>query len=140
MAKKKSTPPIPDIPQASDAASGYPEAPGRTTVAPEVLLTIARLTTLETAGVSRMGAVAGGVKPIFSRGLGEGVRIQVKDEQVTAELYVILKNNFNIREVSRNIQHNVTRALTEMVGMHVSRVNVHVEDVDYPENHEAAAT
>jgi uncharacterized alkaline shock family protein YloU len=112
--------------------SDYSEMTGKTTIAPEVLLTIARLTTLSVPGVSRMDAVPGGVNRLFNRGQGEGVRIDIKDDAVSMDLYVILKNDINIREVSRTIQHNVARAITEMVGMQMGRVNVHIQDIDYP--------
>jgi uncharacterized alkaline shock family protein YloU len=105
---------------------------GKTTVAPEVLLTIARLTTLDVAGVSRMGNVPGGANKLFSRRFGEGVRINVENDTVSADIYVILKDNVNIRDVSRNIQRDIARAISEMVGMQVGRVNIHIEDIDYP--------
>ena len=111
---------------------------GKTTIAPEVLLTIARLTTLNVPGVSRMSNVPGGVNRLFSRGVGEGVRIDIQeDDTVYADLYVILKNDVNIRDVGRSIQQEVARAISEMVGMQVGRVNVHVEDIDYPVEPEA---
>jgi len=109
-----------------------PRPPGKTTIAPNVLLTIARLTTLEVDGVSRMGPVPGSVNRIFQRGASEGVRIRIEDDRVYADLFVILKHDTNIREVSRNIQSSVSRAITDMVGMEVGRVNVHIEDIDYP--------
>lgn len=106
---------------------------GRTTIAPEVLLTIARLTTLSVSGVSRMSEVSGGVNRLFKRGPGEGVRIEIKDNDIVyADLYVILKKDVNIRDVSREVQHKVARSISEMVGMQVGRVNIHVEDIDYP--------
>jgi uncharacterized alkaline shock family protein YloU len=46
---------------------------------------------------------------------------------------VILESDVNIREVGRNIQIAVARAITEMIGMQVGDVNVHVEDIYYPE-------
>ena len=49
-----------------------------------------------------------------------------------ADLYVALRNDFNVREVSQNVQRDVSRAISEMVGMQVGRVNVHIEDIDYP--------
>jgi uncharacterized alkaline shock family protein YloU len=111
---------------------------GRTTIAPDVLLTIARLTTLNVPGVSRMSSAAGGGKRLFNRGTGEGIRIDIKpDDTVFADLFVILDNDVNIRDVSRQIQLSVARAISEMVGMHVGRVNVHIEDIDYPTETEA---
>jgi len=110
---------------------------GKTTIAPEVLLTIARLTTLSVPGVSRMSPTPGGVNRLFRRGVGEGVRLDIReDDHVYADLYVILKADVNIRDVSRLVQQHVSRAITEMVGMPVGRVNVHIEDVDFPQETE----
>ena len=121
-----------------DKLKDYPDATGKTTIAPEVLLTIARLTTLNVTGVSRMSSVPGGVNRLFNRGISEGVRIDIKeDDTVFADLFVILQNDVNIRDVSREIQHKVARAISEMVGMQVGRVNVHIEDIDYPTEPEA---
>ena len=100
---------------------------GKTTIAPEVLTTIARLTALGIDGVSH----------IAHRGLKEGVRLEIQDGTVFADLYVVLKNGVNIREVSRNIQQQVARAISEMVGLQVGRLNIHIEDIDYPGEIEA---
>jgi uncharacterized alkaline shock family protein YloU len=109
-----------------------PRPPGKTTIAPEVLLTIARLTTLETKGVSRMASVPGGVSWIPKRSQADGIRIEIEDDRVYADIHVILHHNVNVREVSRNIQREVTRAISKMVGMEVGFVNIHIEDIDYP--------
>jgi uncharacterized alkaline shock family protein YloU len=106
-------------------------SPGKTTIAPNVLLTIARLATLDVEGVSHMSELQGGVNRIFQRGYEEGVRIRIEDDRVYADLYVVLESEINVREVSRIIQTEVSRAITEMVGMEVGRVNVHIEDIVY---------
>ena len=110
---------------------------GKTTVSPDVLVTIARLSALSVPGVSRMAQVPGGVNRLFKRGIGDGVRIEVEDNVVVANLYLILKQNVNIREVSRNVQHQVARALQEMVGMDIGSIEIHIEDID--EDEEAGA-
>jgi uncharacterized alkaline shock family protein YloU len=111
---------------------------GTTTIAPEVLLTIAKLTTLNVTGVSRLSHVQSGVnrflKPAQNR---EGVHIEVIDEVVYVDIFVVLKNDVNVRDVSHNIQREVARAISEMVGMQVGRVNIHIEDIDYPLEAEA---
>ncbi len=111
---------------------------GKTTVSPDVLVTIARLSALSVPGVSRMAQVPGGVNRLFRRGSGDGVRIEVEDNVVVANLYLILKQHVNIREVSRNVQHQVARALQEMVGMDIGGIEIHIEDID--EDEEAAAS
>ena len=105
--------------------------PGKTTIAPDVLLTIARLAAISVPGVNRLSNIPGGVNRLFTKGAGEGVRISVENNTVFVDLYVILDNDVNIREVSRAVQFQVNRAINEMVGMDVGRVNIHVEDIYY---------
>jgi uncharacterized alkaline shock family protein YloU len=52
---------------------------------------------------------------------------------VHVDVHVILKAELNVREVSRNIQKEVARAISEMVGMEPGRINIHIEDIDYGE-------
>jgi len=111
---------------------------GTTTIAPDVLLTIAQLTTLNVNGVSRLGHVQTPVNQLLKRTQKrEGVSIEVVDDVVNADIYVVLKNDVNVRDVSHSIQHEVARAISEMVGMTVGRVNIHIEDIDYPVEPEA---
>jgi uncharacterized alkaline shock family protein YloU len=109
----------------------YHQGKGKTTIAPEVLLTIARLTALEVPGVSRMSNVPGGVDRLFQRGYGEGVQLNIRDDVVYADLFLVMNSGFNVRDVSRQVQRSIARAISEMVGMQVGRVNIHIEDIDY---------
>jgi uncharacterized alkaline shock family protein YloU len=116
-----------------------PYVEGKTTIAPEVLLTIARLTTVNVNGVSRICHLpSAAMRKLFKRGhVDEGVAIEIIDGVVYADIYVILEHDYNVREVSHSIQIDVTRAITEMVGMQVGSINVHIEDIDYPPEKEA---
>ena len=105
----------------------------KTTVAPDVLVTIAKLSALSVSGVSRMAQVSGGVNRLFRRGANDGVQINVEDNTIATDLYLILKHDTNIREVSRNVQQQVARAMQEMVGMDIARIEVHIEDIDFEE-------
>jgi uncharacterized alkaline shock family protein YloU len=106
---------------------------GTTTIAPEVLLAIAQLTTLSVPGVSRLSHNQGvGVNRLIKPGhYRDGIKVEVLDDIVTFEIFVVLKNDFNVRDVSHHIQHEVSRAITDMVGMTVGGVNIHIEDIDY---------
>lgn len=107
--------------------------PGKTTIAPDVLLTIARLTTLAVPGVSQLSSVPGGVNRLFKRTVAtHGVQIEIDETVVNADIYVTLDSGVNVREVSRNIQFEVSRAISKMVGMEVGRISIHIEDIDYP--------
>jgi uncharacterized alkaline shock family protein YloU len=113
--------------------TNQPHPPGKTTIAPEVLISIARLTALSIPGVSHLSTIPGDVNQFFKRGFStnEGVRILVEDGAVYADIYVVMQSDVNVREVSHHIQAQVARAISEMVGMEVGKVNVHVEDIDY---------
>ena len=111
--------------------------PGKTTVAPDVLLTIARQSALAVPGVSDMAPVPGGVNRLFRHGTGDGVRIDVKENFADVDLFISLKHDVNIREVSRNVQQQVARAISEMVGIEISHVNIHIEDIEFDEDYEA---
>jgi uncharacterized alkaline shock family protein YloU len=114
--------------------SDQPITPGKTTISIDVLLTIAKLTTLEVPGVSRMSSVPSRrfKTMLLHRQERDGLHIEVVDDLVYTDLYVVLMPDINIRDVGRNIQIAVARAITEMIGMQVGVVNVHVEDIDYP--------
>ena len=84
-----------------------------------------------------MAPVSGGVNRLFRKGANEGVRIEVEEDTVFADIYLVLKEDVNIREVSRNVQQKVVRAIQEMVGMDVGHIDIHIEDIDYEESVEA---
>ena len=109
-------------------------APGKTTIAPGVIVTIARLTALSIPGVVMMAPIPSGVNRFLRRGSGEGVHISIKDGVVSVDLYLILGRDTYVRDVSRKVQTEVARAIEDMVGMDVDRIDIHIEDIYYGEN------
>ncbi len=104
---------------------------GRTTIAPAVLVTVTRLTTLSVPGVVRLARVPGRAGRLFRRRGYEGIRLEVDDSSVSLELHLVLAPEANVREVAHKVQADVAHAIEETVGMPVRRIDVHVEDVDY---------
>jgi uncharacterized alkaline shock family protein YloU len=100
---------------------------GKTTIAPQVLETIARLTTLAVPGVARV-APPPGMRRLLRQ---DGVEIEVIGNSVRVKLYVVTEPHANMLGVGRQIQAEVTRAIQDMVGMEVQSVDVHIEDVAY---------
>ena len=101
---------------------------GKITIAPEVLETTARLTTLAVPGVARLISPPG-----MSRLLRhDGVKIEVTGNSVRVKLYVVTEPRVNMLSVGRQIQAEVTRAIRDMIGMEVQSVDVYVEDVARP--------
>lgn len=104
---------------------------GKNLIAPDVLLTIARLTALGQDGVAKTAPVPPTFDKLFQRSQADGVRIDVRGHAVTVDLFLIMRAESRVRDVSRTVQTEVARAIQEMVGMDVTAVNVHVEDVTY---------
>lgn len=98
--------------------------PGSTTVAPEVLLTIVEMTANETQGIAHI---------FNNNSANSGVKLKISDGFVNADVYVVLKPDFNTIEVCKKLQKRIARAVKEMAGMNVGCVNIHVEDFEYAE-------
>jgi len=104
---------------------------GKTTVSPDVLHKIARLTTLSVKGVSRMASIRGSLEKLLGKDEFKGVDVNIRDGMVFVEIYVVLMSELNVRDISRQIQSRVSRAISEMIGMQVGGVTIHIMDIDF---------
>lgn len=102
--------------------------PGTVTVDPEVLETVARLTTLEVPGVEAIAE--GDVERIL--GSGKSVMVRLREGRVLVDVHIIAGPDRSLLQLGRKVQFEVTRAIQRTVGMPVDMVNVHIEDVIYP--------
>jgi uncharacterized alkaline shock family protein YloU len=109
----------------------YAETKGKTTIDPGVLIKIAKLTALSVPGVSKMAPGIHSVDNLVKKNYAQGVLIEVENNTVYADLYLVLKNHVDLFKTGQTVQKKVSRAITEMVGMDVGKINVHIEDIDY---------
>ena len=114
-----------------DEMEEYSDTQGRTTIDPGVLIKIAKLTALGVSGVCKMASGPRNVENIIRKNYSDGVHIEVENNTVYADLYLVLKNDVDLYKTSELIQEKVSRAITEMVGMDVGKINIHIEDIDY---------
>jgi uncharacterized alkaline shock family protein YloU len=113
------------------------EALGKVTIAPTVLTTIVRLTTLEQRGVRRLAPVPPNVRGLLAGGASEeGIFVEVADEGVQVEVHVVADAKANLLKLGEALQTNITRAIEEMVGMPVATVHVHIDDVVLTTSHQ----
>lgn len=108
---------------------------GTVRIAPGVLVTIVNSAALGVPGVLRMGdatRVDGntGLGRIFHRDETSGVKIEVRDEKVHADLYLIVSKDANMLEVGKQVQSDVSKAIRFMVGMPVEQINVYIQNVE----------
>ncbi len=102
--------------------------PGAVTVEPVVLETIARLTALGVPGVA--GIAERDVDRLLGTS-GHSVSVLVRDGRVLVDLHILAGPDQSLLQLGRRVQHEVTRAVRQMIGMPVEAVNVHIEDVVY---------
>ncbi len=96
----------------------------------QVLATIVINTVLQIPGVVRVAQPSDRWSRLLGREtLRQGVKLTVKDNTVTADLYIVVSAGSNIVEVGTSIQEEVASALEKMTGMQVREVNVYVQDV-----------
>ncbi len=106
------------------------QPPGVVRVARQVLTTIVINTALQIPGVSRMAQTGDQWSRLLNREVPrQGVALTVKNNTVSADLYIVVVMGANIVEVGTAVQEEVASALEEMVGMQVQEVNVYIQDV-----------
>ena len=103
---------------------------GKTTLTPNVILTIARMAALEVNGVMGMASMRPAVPKLKSKSR-DGVNLIMEDDIVFLDLYLIIDGDHNIRDVSRNVQNQVSRSIAEMTGLEIGSVDIHIEDIQY---------
>jgi uncharacterized alkaline shock family protein YloU len=114
------------------------ESLGRIEVAPEVLVTIAHSAAMRLEGIRKLGPVPADAARLFRRGTQQnGILLDLSDNKVKFDIYVIMDPHVNIMEASRALQTAVAEAIDNMVGITIDAVNVHVEDVVYAQNEAA---
>ncbi len=107
---------------------------GNIHISEEVLAGIAAAAALEVDGVSGLAANLGGdiAELMGKKSLAKGVRIQMEDEKVTAELSILMAYGHTIPEVGRAVQEGVKNAVESMTGLEIAAVNVNVGGITFP--------
>lgn len=99
-------------------------------VARQVLSTIVIDTALQISGVVRIAHVNDQWSRLLGREIPkQGVTLTVKENTVSADLYLVVASGINIVEIGTAVQEIVASAIEEIVGMQVKEVNVYIQDV-----------
>jgi uncharacterized alkaline shock family protein YloU len=104
---------------------------GEVTIAPNVLTTIVRQTTLEQRGVTRLTAIPPKMRGRIGsvRAADDGVFVALTEQGVRVEVHLAAENGVNLLKLGETLQASITRAIEEMVCMTVASVDVYIDDV-----------
>ena len=105
---------------------------GRIEVSPTAIASLASQAVLECYGVVGMTTkdLASGIVEILQPSSHRrGVDIDVSEDRIVIDLYVVIEYGTRISTVARNIQSVVKYTVEKALGVPVEAVNVHVEDL-----------
>ncbi len=104
-------------------------------IASDVVATIAGIAAADIEGVASMsGGVVSGLSQILGKKtLTKGVKVEIDEDTAVIDISIIVYYGAKIPEVAGNIQTAVTEAVSNMTGLAVGAVDVHVLDVQFQE-------
>ena len=109
---------------------------GKVNISDDVVGAIAGIATKEIKGVYDMaGGVVGGIaeKLGAKKSQQRGVKIDVKPEGTTIDLYIVVEFGVRIPELAWSVQENVKNSVETMTGIDVLKINVHIDGVHFDE-------
>ncbi len=99
-------------------------------IARQVLSAIVLNSALQVSGVARVAQTNNQWSRFLNREVPkQGVALTIKENTVSADLYLVVTAGVNIIEVGTAVQEEVASSLEEMVGMQVREINVYIQDV-----------
>ena len=105
------------------------------TYANEVVATIAGVAAGEVEGIAGMCNVSGGL--LKKSGITKGVKVEIGTEEASVDLYVQVEYGTPIQKAAHDAQESVRKAIEAMTGLHVVRVDVHVQGVSFEKENSA---
>lgn len=105
--------------------------PGRISVSHRAIATVACQAALQSYGVVGMAArnLADGIAQLLARDPRRGVEVQVAQERITIDLFIIVEFGTRISSVAASVANTVRYQVERIIDMPVEAVNVHVQDL-----------
>ena len=103
----------------------------------EVVSIIAGVAASEVEGIASMVNVPNGSLLGKKRDVTKGVKVEIGTEEASVDLYVTVEYGKPIQKAAHEAQESVRKAIEEMTGLHVVRVDVHVQGVSFEKENSA---
>jgi len=107
---------------------------GKNTIAEGVVEKVAGIAAREVPGVHDLGngaarAIGAIRSAINQQDRGQGIKVEVGEKQVAADIIVVAEYPVALQDLADSVRAAVTEAISSVVGMEVTEVNVTVSDV-----------
>lgn len=106
---------------------------GKVEIAPEVIEVIAGFASQEVEGVASMRGnfATGVVEKLGRKSHGKGIKVELGEEGIVIDVYVVMQFGVSIPDVAKRIQDNIRQALLNMTALEVGEINIHVVGVQF---------
>lgn len=106
---------------------------GEIKIADDVVAITSSIATSEIEGIAGMsGGIAEGFNQILGKNnLTKGVKVNINENEVEIDLYVIVEYGIKIPDVAWKVQENVKQNVESTTGLKVMSVNIHVQGVNF---------
>jgi len=117
--------------------AGVQSSAGKNTIAEGVVQKVAGIAAREVRGVHALGGGAaralGAIRGVINQqDHGQGVSVEVGETQVAADIVIVAEYPVELQRVADDVRKSVSDAISQVVGMQVTEVNVTVSDVHLP--------
>ncbi len=107
-------------------------------ISEEVIGKIASTAAVDVPGVAGVVSKPVDIKKVFEKSKGtKSVYVQNIENQTEIDIYISLKSGSKLREVVENVQKVVKEEVQNMTSKVVSKVNVHVCEIDLKQTEKA---
>jgi len=113
---------------------------GETTIADEVVASIAGVAAREVEGVASVGK--GSVRRMLAERLAgaeekaRGVEVEVGKIEAVVDLSLNVVYGFNIPKIITEVRKKVAARLSDLAGLDAKEINVHIVGIEFPEKAE----
>lgn len=107
---------------------------GNVKISDDVVAIIAGVAATEIPGVTSMsGGLTGGFSEMLGmKNLSKGVKVELKENDVAIDIFIVVEYGKNISEIGKNVQLNVKNSVETMTELNVIEVNVNIQGVNIP--------
>lgn len=114
------------------------EVYGSIKISDEVIASTAAIAATQVEGVAEL---TGGISESISNIIGKstqtkGIKVNVNEDNVVIDIYIIVNYGVKIPEVAWNVQENVKKEIEKITGISVKAINIHVQGVEFNINNE----
>lgn len=105
---------------------------GNVKIADDVVAIIAGVAANEIPGVTSMsGGITGGFSEMLGmKNLSKGVKVEIKENEVAIDVFIVVEYGKNISEIGKNVQENIKNSVESMTELNVVEVNVNIQGVN----------